>query len=389
MSQDYISVAIEGDYIDSFIYSGTLFLVHGDSRITTYDWASLLQSTLHKSSEGSVTTQIYEFLKDCRCGMVADAGVSTINIEQQQLEDQLIFDLQLNGWPTDINIYSNCFYIASEDGVDELAFDYQSKSLKPDERFRVWHEYAYRVSANDGHRLAIAAGANGVITATPRKGYIKENEDVIKLLEIDSHDCEWIGQNLIANSSSGAYVSTFPALPERPNGPLPPGYWREFEAARRSRPDTRKVELDGDISVAYAWIAGSKLFSFLSNGELSVERMPISDEDANSQEISDVEGKFLNLKTGFKMESSILAARSGSFGAVIETSSNLITVTERGCQILANRPVSWRVFPRARNYLNHLHVVEDDQLIIHAFLAFEGANGDQSDRFGISTDDVR
>jgi len=115
----------------------------------------------------------------------------------------------------------------------------------------------------------------------------------------------------------------------------------------------------------------------------------MSDEDAHSQEIWDVEGKFLNLRTGFKIESSILAARSGSFGAVIETSSNLITVTERGCRTLANRPVSWRVFPRAKNYLNHLHVVEDDQLIIHAFLAFEGANGDQSDRFGISIDDVR
>jgi hypothetical protein len=313
-----------------------------------------------------------------------------LNIDRQQLEDQLLSSLTLSGWPTDINIYSNRFYIASENGVDELAFDFRTKSLNPDEGFRVWNQYAYRVSANDAHRLAIAAGANGVVTATPRGGYIKASEDVVRLLEIDSHDCEWIGRNLVANSSSGAYVSVFPPLPDRPKGPPPQEYWAAFDAARRSPPDTRKVVLDGNVTAAYAWIAGRKLFSFLSDGELSVEHMPTVSDSENSTRNLGTEETFSSVKTGFKIDSSILAARSGSFGSVIETKNDLIIITESDCQVLANRPVGWRVFPRAKNYLNHLHVIENSQLIIHAFFDFESgsANG-RSDRFGISIDDVR
>lgn len=391
MNQECISIAIEGDFIDSFIYSGTLFLVSDDSRIGTYNWESLLQLALHRDDQDGEKTEIYEFLKDCRRGMTAGLEVSEIlNIDRHQLENQLISSLALSGWPTDINIYSNRFYIASENGVDELAFDFGTKSLNSDESFRVWNQYAYRVSANDAHRLAIAAGANGVITATPRVGYIKESEDLVRVLEIDSHDCEWIGRNLVANSSSGPYVSVFPPLPDRPKGPLPHGYWAAFEAARRSPPDTRKVMLDGNVTVAYAWIAGRKLFSFLSDGELSVEHVPTVGDSENSTRNLGSADTLSSVKTGFKIDSSILAARSGSFGSIIETKNDLIIITEGDCQVLANRPVGWRVFPRAKNYLNHLHVMENGQLIIRAFFDFKSgsANG-RSDRFGISIDDVR
>jgi hypothetical protein len=59
MSQGRISIAIEGDFIDSFIYSGTLFLVNGDSRISTYSWESLLQLALHRYYQDNEKTEIF------------------------------------------------------------------------------------------------------------------------------------------------------------------------------------------------------------------------------------------------------------------------------------------------------------------------------------------
>jgi len=88
----------------------------------------------------------------------------------------------------------------------------------------------------------------------------------------------------------------------------------------------------------------------------------------------------------FSNTANVLAARTGLFGTVIEIGDELCAVTEDGTETVCTRPVSWRVFPRAKSYLNHLHVVEKDQLCIRAY--FPSAILDRTDRFGISIEDV-
>lgn len=388
MSQQCISINIEGDFIDSFIYSGTLFLVHADSKITTHSWECLIDAVLHDNNQNQEAASMYEFLKDCRYGaQLMDRNPRTINIDKRQLESQRVSTLHLDGWPTDINIYANLFYIASESGVEELPFNWESKMLESNNRFHVWRKYAYKVSPNDAHRLAIAAGSNGVITAFPRKGYIKENEDTTTLLEIDSHDCEWIGRSLVANSLNGAFVSTFPELPKQPRGKVTDKiWWKQFNLIKKQHPKTQMVKHDGAYSVVYAWVAGNRLFSLLSNGELSVERMEAisqSEQTNNTHLHTDI---VIDMGDRFSNSAKVLAARSGLFGTVIEVGDELCSVTENGTEIVSTRPVSWRVFPRARNYLNHLHIVESDHLSIRAY--FTSATPGESNRFGISIEEV-
>jgi hypothetical protein len=88
----------------------------------------------------------------------------------------------------------------------------------------------------------------------------------------------------------------------------------------------------------------------------------------------------------FSNTGKVLTARSGLFGTVIEIGDELCAVTEEGTETVSNRPVGWRVFPRAKSYLNHLHIVEKDQLSIRAY--FPSAMPDHSDRFGISIEEV-
>lgn len=387
MSSKCISINIEGDFIDSFIYSGTLFLVHADSKITTHHWESLLASAVHNNSQNHRASSAYEFLKDCRKNsQLTDRDDLSIYINKDELEEKRVSTLQLDGWPTDINIYSNKFYIASENGVEELPFNWQSKKLEMAGRFYVWRKYAYKISANDMHRLAIAAGQNGVITATPRGGYINEKEDIVTLLEIDSHDCEWVGQNLIANSLDGAFLSTFQELPKRPSGNIPSEYWELVDAAKKQLPESRRVTQRGQRDVVYAWVAGSKLFSLLNTGELSVERANIStNSDPTNNVVDDIDIE-IGMGDRFSNAGKVLAARSALFGTVIEIGDELCTVTEDGTETVSTRPVSWRVFPRAKSYLNHLHIVEKDQLSIRAY--FPSAMPDHPDRFGISIEDV-
>jgi len=387
MSLQCISISIEGDFVDSFIYSGTLFLVHADSKITTHNWEALLASAVYSNRKDHRASSIYEFLKDCRKStQLTDRDSFSIHIDKDKLEDERVSTLPLDGWPTDINIYANKFYIASENGVEELPFNWESKRLESTGRFYVWRKYAYKVSANDEHRLAIAAGPNGVITALPRKGYIVEREDIATLLEIDSNDCEWVGQSLIANSLDGAFLSTFPTLPKRPEGNVPAGYWKLLNAAKKQPPETRRIEDKGQRAVVYAWVAGSKLFSLLNTGELSVERAnrsKNSDSVGSAVDDTDIE---IGMGDRFSGAGKVLAARSGLFGTAIEIGDELCAVSEDGTEIVATRPVSWRVFPRAKSYLNHLHIVEKDQLSIRAY--YPSAVPDHSDRLGISIEEA-
>lgn len=385
MSQQCISINVEGDFIDSYIYSGTLFLVHADSKITTHNWEALLASALHNNNHIHGAALTFAFLKDCRNNaQLTDRDSKTIYIDKDELEERRISTLPLDGWPTDINIYGNRFYIASENGVEELPFNWEKRKIESTGRFHVWRKYAYKVSANDAHRLAIAAGPNGVITVSPRGGYINEREDIATLLEIDSHDCEWVGRSLIANSLDGAFLSTFPDLPKRPEDPVPPSYWKQFNEIKKQPPTSRRVAHNGPNAVVYAWMAGSKLFSLLSNGKLSVE---VTNEAAGSKQTGNrANDAEIGIGNRFSNMGNFLAARSGLFGTVIEIGDELCEVTEHGTETVSIRPVSWRVFPRAKSYLNHLHIIEKDQLSIRAY--FPSVIQDQTDRFGIRIEDV-
>ena len=377
MRRNYLTIKIEGDFIDSFIYSGTLFLVNANSHIATYNWEGLLnEALLSKNSELSKKSDFFEFLKDCRNFLTTDGNKfqEEIYIDEHNLRSKQTGEiLPLKGWSTDINVYSNYLYIADENGVDAIKFDYEQKAINPSLHFSVWGGYAYKISPNDGQRLAIAAGINGIITAFPRKNYINKKED-IKFIDINSCDCEWIGNYLIANSDAGAFISVFDKLPQIPDKEDKKSY-QNLNNIKKKLPHTQEILNHSKESVAYAWMSGSKLFSLLSDGKLVTGNVDLLNTNNSTQ-----------AETKLPMSSNILSIRSGLFGAVIEIGDDLFSLTESGLSdIISHRPVSWRVFPRAKNYLNHLHIIENDCLIIRAY--FVNSSND-SDIYGISFDEV-
>lgn len=377
MSSDYIALRIEGDFVDSFIYSGSLFIVTADARIKIYDWEELICSEF----KGKTTLKdrlIRDFLLDFRAGLSAELEINEYYIDASSLNAVKRSELNLRGWPTDINVYSNRCYIASEHGVDDIKFDYHNKRFDVASKFSLWKSYAYKVSANDSHRIAIAAGINGVVAAIPKSNYISEDSDISVIVEEDSTDCEWIGNFLVSNSQAGSFVSTFAELPKIPKGQVSQDFWKRYDRLKRASPETEKYSIDG-VNPYYAWVAGDKLFSIIDRGALVVQEINsvIASEERSGG------GEFTAIRdlTSGEIERKIISGRSGSFGTIIETADSLYSVTEDSIQCLSNRPVNWRVFPRARNYINHLHVVEADHLCIRSYVrGGETANN----KFGIT-----
>ena len=363
MAGRFINVAIEGDYVDSFIYSGTLFLVNADSIVTTYAWEELVDASLAKRFKPLQALGISWFLKDGRRNFSEVDWDCALIITSQELSAFARGHLTLRGWPTDINIFSNNFYVASEFGVDRYKFDYQTKSIVVDEKLSIWDEYAYHVSPNSGQRLAIAAGNSGVITAYPRGQYINAG-DLLQTIEEPSIDCEWVDENLVSNTFTNSYLSVFSSLPSKENYSDAASFFSSYNAAKRSANPAIPFSEFIDTTVKYAWVAGTRLFSLLSDEHL---RLRIDELEIESSEGSPAfETGELEISSESGTEK-IYKARSGSFGAVIEMKNSLLLIDQESTRTLSSSAVSWRVFPRARNFLNQLHVVENNLLNIFAF----------------------
>jgi len=378
MTAPCITLRIEGDFVDSFIYSGTLFAVTANAEIKTYDWAEIVDAALDECQDDN--SNLRDFLIDCRIGFGLGDVVKEYYVDSALLNAAAVSTINLAGWPTDISLYANRFFIADEKGVSEIKYNWQTRRLDPETKFKVWNGYAYKVSANDNHRLAIAAGGRGVIAAFPRGGYIDERKDISTIVEEDSVDCEWIGSYLTSNSSSGSFVSTFAELPKPPSGPIPQTFWKRVNDLKYAIPDTGRHLIEG-ANAKYTWVAGRKLFSVLPDGLLVVQHVALGSDAGDFNEIT--ASRTLHDSA---VANKIISGRSGWFGTVIETSDGLYSITEDLTECLATRPVAWRVFPRAKSYVNHLHIVESDHLCIRAYI---GVSANTTiDQFGVSVDEA-
>jgi len=360
MITNSITLSIQGDFVDSFIYSGTLFIVHANSQLSTYSWKKILECATDQISNTNLKRQISSFMKDCKVLPFDFKNIEPISIEidNETLEEIKVSTIYLTGWPSDINVYSDCLYICGEEGVDEYDFDWKTNKIIDSPPFKIWNQYAFMISPNNFHRLAIAAGKNGVITAFPNlKNKSISSKDLSPLIDCPSSDCEWIGNNLVSNTSEGAYLSVFSSLPKTPQNP-DQEYWNLLNQAKRSEPETYPLENENYINLKYAWMAGEKLLGINRQGEIYTH-IETSSPDSQIQH----KERHISRLT----QERFLAARAGSFGTVIEYENELILYNESGEQLVAKRPVNWRVFPRAKNYINHLHVVENDSLKIYAF----------------------
>ncbi|RDI28256.1 hypothetical protein DFR41_1018 [Pseudacidovorax intermedius] len=376
-----LDISIEGDFIHSFLYSGTLFLVGADSVVRTYNWETLISETVGKQLRDSGNVfEVIKFLVDSRYfyDTMRDV-VQTLQlvIDAKDLQRSFVGELKLAGWPADIYVYANRFYTADERGVVQTQFSYENKLLDDSRQITLTEDRAYSISPNDFNRVAIAAGPNGIFTAAPPTSGRMRSDDLNQILEIESYDCEWMNQVLVANTASGPHAATFHQIPRVPDEPSYE-FWQIYKALRHSGPKvSAKLGRNGN-DIVYAWLGVTKLFQVTGDGCLEISQLAASGSEAPSIESLGSNSVHRVVAGGFLDK--LFSVRSASFGSVAEAGESLFVLSESGMERVAIKPVSWRVFPRAKNYVNHLHVISDDMLKIYAYLPPE--NSGKADLFG-------
>ncbi|ENJ5959319.1 hypothetical protein AB1Z15_000508 [Vibrio parahaemolyticus] len=206
--------------------------------------------------------------------------------------------------------------------------------------------WLFSVAPNSHGRLAFATGQEGVFL----NSWLSRDEPRAESKLIDSPciEIDWFDSTLIAGLEESVVRCDFEKIPNKNDM-----YDEEFEAALRriklSRPKTITQE-----DTIRSWVAGDKIYRIKNNGELEVSAL----ENENGRNVK------IHLSDLALSEFAVNRAKTASFGTILETDQDLYILNSKSFEQVSDDFVSWRVYPRARNYANHLHIVKDDYLKI-------------------------
>lgn len=372
----FVRLTIPGEYWDSQIYRGTLYLFERSGSILTLDWAKVVDGITE--DEGLKLAARCAFKRSDYLYRVASTGIfhdpefKNVLFNRFQLLGNL--ELQLNAedlrrvfisrqdnkfpFPhSDCLIYSKKMYVSSTGGLYAAGCGSRTKHGISTRLEKLWDGPALSINASYGS-IALALGDDGLweydIFTTLQNGMVGKTQNPKHLANRHCSDCNW------------AYYSIFGSS-TRSNGFLA-AYRREEQINDNYFTGRRFVRLIDDDELfssfkghgtGYSWAAQDKICQ-ASNGYVSVVKYK---PWADNEELKPLGS--LNLP---RNGDPVISARIALFGTIVELPDKLEIIPSEGPVIeLPGEPVAWRVFPRSHHYENHLHIIHDDHLEILSF----------------------
>lgn len=372
MSNLALDLKIEGDFIDSFIYSGVLYLLDSEFRFTSYPWNSLCDFILKRNEfKFSDASLILRYSKDNRNENNSVHTIDT-NISQRELLSLKKDSITINTWPSDINLFSNKLYFSGDDGVYFINTSYVTAEFDKRKATKVFDMKSFSISPNTNNRLALAVGREGVFTSTLKYGIKAPAE--YKVSDSSCIDIDWMNDNLFINSDT-LVVERFCTI-ENINKAESNDLFAEIKK-EMSKEHEEEYVISGELSkkvyrkyveeilnkppetlqlkegYKYGWSSGDCDF-ILSKDDRILAQNNMSGEKINIL----LEGK----------ASDLIKVRTSGCGTIIETKDGgLFMLSEREVKDISSEFVSWRVYPRAKNHANHLHIINNENINIKIY----------------------
>lgn len=379
------SLCIEGDYLDSFVYSGTLFLVDSKSRLTLYRWDQIVEKVFDGCSNSGVCSHVPLLLSNHQRYLTMPNAVMApieplkLCVSSAILAGAEMMSVELGVWPTDLDISSNVLYVSSEEGVRAYQLTWDKRIAGISDSVNIVEQGAFRVSSNTWRRVAVAGGKEGLLTVT-HHGTRPDKCDIRIISEAPCTDCDWKDTTLVGNTVNGAIKAEYEPLPAYDVKYGSRNDYRRTMESLVKRPPLSITDLEiGGNRALFSWLGGGRVFALdsklnlLASDTLMNETADVSPPLASFSKLGSVAGEW---------GGDVLACRSSAFGTMVELSDALLVISESGIARVSAAPVRWRNFPRAKHYANHLHIVEEAFLRIAAFRLTQKDGA--FDRYGFS-----
>ena len=345
-----ITINIHGDYLDSFVYSGVLFIMNTDFNLSVYTWDEICSEIL---SGESLFDQL--MIKDFMLGHSSNVSIDMpkiFNIEESILRKYMLHTIELNEWPSDISIYNNRFYISSSNGTFYFDFYWAGGRIDSFSQIsKIIDLASFKIAPGSYNRLVIAAGNDGVCSIVPKMKFIQD-KDVTTIISEPCNYLDWFENKVIANTRVGVKFANYqPMVKEKDFQGTKKEFWDKISHLKTIKPTVQDVNEIGNVKIASSFYSGNKVYYIDTDWNVIGE---CGERISSVNEFSDT-------------KSSDFYVSSSSFGAIIESGDSLFLLNGLGLNKMNEDFANYRVFPRAKFYSNHLHVIKDDCLSIKIF----------------------
>lgn len=380
-----VTLTIPGEYWDSQIYSGKLYLFSADHSLHVYNWARAIDAIAKKYTP--LQTAIRLAFVDGQT-LYSDAGKILLN--DSEIKEVVVRQMQRLASTTDLQVSfsagvdeflkirdnpfpyphadSEIYYHRMFVGLKEGLYYTETHSLeasKDNEVEKRWDSPVLSVKASHQYTtLACAAGDEGLrefplfeTEASPTK-----REPTI-VARNTCTSCEWSFQSIFGSApSSSGFLASFKKHKIADNR-----YERRIDRIISSN---EIFSSTGGV----AWGCKEKIYNF-DGQHLSVRTY---NPRVGTQEAVGVgktripDNQFVskgNYEIDIHSPLDIVSTATAPFGSVVETHDGLQVLRSDGVfEFIEGEPVSWRVFPRSENYSNQLHIVYEDRLEIRTYV---------------------
>lgn len=373
-----IKITIEGDYLDCQIYRSRLYLWTMDGLLKVYNWSSLINSLPNYQNDfvalklafldGNFLykNELTEIFLDSEFQNLLKYKFQLLNDREYNLTvndvDQHLFgkqDTPGNILPTDTEIFGNNLYYITEEGLFSCSA-HRDKGLKPvsTKPNKLWDCNLLSLKANKFPQLALSGGDEGLYELGINSKF--STKEIIKdgPKRISSKHSSFANYSYLSIYNSSFVDSSFMALFkwfEKKNN----GVERELETSISEN----KIFDNESIVKHLSWGVDDKIYRATDNGFEIARFNNYADTKKGEKYFTPIQNITLQQWKG-----DVIGGGTAYFGTIVECENALVIIQSDGeVKTIAGPITKWRVYPRSRNFENHLHVILDDRIEIYSF----------------------
>lgn len=404
-----LKIVIPGEYYDSQIYDGKLYLWGADSSISVLNWNKLVDNINLEDNlkivlkfalqygddlynnflfqEPDIQNLIFEKFKKLVKNTIDISLNSLSNVLVRQKDNPLPFP------HADSSIHYKTLYVGSQSGISSFSSENQLTKLSKIETKKICDIPVLSLSASH-LTLAFAAGSEGLFDYSLAESLGKKFHEPRHISPQNSNFVRWLYPSVFSSSyfdesyfadfkvtrkrrsknqeSSNVAINSQKLFNDSKKTIIRPEIVSSEQLEKENQANTRdfqrlfftkeifKIKEDKEIP-KITWGTHDKICLIQDN--------LIYLTKCNPTKITEKK-KFINI--GYvELEEKIddvISADSSFFGIVLEKDDGLLIITSTGEYIhLPGEPINWRVFPNSRNYTNQLHVIYEDSIQIYSF----------------------
>ena len=359
-----VKLKIYGDYWDSQIYNGKLYLWTMEGTIKIINWDTLIASltenpeinfALKVAFNNGLSRDVNQIkLMEVLSDLSREDFIITENELNLYLDQEI--NMPLGEHPIDVDIFDGYIYCILDSGLWRFMLDDINKPKFSKEK--LWDCFLLSLKIRQGGRISLSAGHEGLFEYNFKYKFFQMEE----LTRVDSKGIFQISSDhsLFTNwSYSSIYNSS--------------DIGKSFLAGF-TWDDKKKIKYKGnfysdkifkDSNPGHlSWGSGDKIYRAKTNG-LDVIRFTQNGlnkgENAAFSEVISYDFH--------PWKGRIIGAGATFFGTIIECENALVILQSNEKFYNIRGPITnWRVFNHSNNYENQLHILKDDNLEVYSFI---------------------